>query len=425
MANSFNSLVFVLLSFFVLAGMSVYAEEVEEIREKIDERQLELQKIDEEIAGYERELTAVSREKSTLQGAVRQLDISRSSVRAKVTKTEKQVGITENEIEHITQEIEEKEIQIDINTDALAQALRRMHEQESDTFIEIFLRGNTVSDVWGDLETLRRFQSVVQVKVGELNTHKLDLESSVESAKSEHDRLSNYQEKLVIQKRSLDINRVAKNNLLRDTKNKESNYQALLARKRAAREEFEKQLSEYESQLRYVLDPEALPAAGKGVLRWPLDKIRITQYFGNTKFAQSGAYNGQGHNGVDFGIPLGTPVKAALSGTILATGNTDAYRGCLSYGKWVVIKHDNGLSTMYAHLSKILVSPGEKLVTGDVFAHSGSTGYSTGPHLHFGLYATSGIQIVKIGEIRNTRNCKEAKIPIAPWNAYLNPMSYL
>lgn len=402
-----------------------YAEDEDELREKIDEQQAELQKLDEEIAGYERELTTVSREKNTLQSAVRTLDISRNSVKAKVTKTKNQINITERDIIDITEEIGEKEKHININTEALASALRKIHEEESDTFIEIFLRHDSLSEAWDDVETLRRFQSVVQVKVQELSAHKLDLEASVDSAKTEHERLSDYNKNLEVQKRSLDINRVAKNNLLKDTKNKESNYQAILERKRAAREEFEQQIAEYESQLRYVEDPNALPAVGKGVLRWPLDRVRITQYFGNTKFAQSGAYNGSGHNGIDFGIPLGTPVKSAASGTVLATGNTDAYSGCLSYGKWVLIKHNNGLSTMYAHLSKVLVSAGDKLERGGVFAHSGTTGYSTGPHLHFGVYASSGVQVVRVGDIRASTYCKNARIPIAPWKAYMNPMDYL
>ncbi len=426
MSIRFNSvLVFLALILFACAYVFAYAENVEELKDKISEQQSELQKLDEEIAGYERELTAVSREKQTLKSSVYQLDISRKRVNASVQKTEKQISLTKKQIQQMTQEINEKEKQLYINKDALADALRIMHERESDTFVEIFLRGDTVGDVWGDIETLRRFQSVVQVRVDELGERKQELETSVDAAETERKTLENYQEELVVQKRSLDINRTAKKNLLDVTANKESNYQALLAHKRAAREEFEKELNAYESKLRYVLDPTALPAVGKGVLMWPLKRVRITQYFGNTDFAKSGAYNGKGHNGLDFGIPLGTPVHAAQSGTVTATGNTDAYPGCLSYGKWVLIKHPNGLSSFYAHLSRRLVAPGDSVSVGDVIAHSGSTGYSTGPHLHLGVYASSGVKVVKIGDIRNTRNCKEARIPIAPWKAYLNPMDYL
>ncbi len=424
-----HSVAFILLTLLVsvlfVCGFALADENPDELKEKINQQQAELSQLDEEIAKYQRELTAVSREKNTLQSSVRRLDISRNSVKTRVVKTVRQIRSTEKEISDISTEILEKEAQININTEALASALRSVHERDSDTFIEIFLRGKTVSDVWSDVETLRRFQTVVHVRVGELAAYKSGLEEVVDKSKEERNRLGKYQEDLEVQKRSLDINRIAKNNLLKTTKNKESNYQALLAKKRTARKEFEQQLRAYESKLRYIEDPNALPTTGESVLRWPLKRVHITQYFGNTKFAKSGAYSGKGHNGVDFGIALGTPVYAAQSGTITATGNTDAYPGCLSYGKWVLIKHSNGISTFYGHLSKRLVSPGQAVQMGDVIAHSGSTGYSTGPHLHFGTYASSGVRVVKIGDIRNTRNCKQARIPIAPWKAYLNPMDYL
>ena len=86
---------------------------------------------------------------------------------------------------------------------------------------------------------------------------------------------------------------------------------------------------------------------------------------------------------ISFGASIGTPIKAALSGTVLGTGNTDSIKGCYSFGKWVMVKHNNGLNTMYAHLSQISVSSGQSVSTGQVLGYSGETGYATGPHLHF------------------------------------------
>jgi murein DD-endopeptidase MepM/ murein hydrolase activator NlpD len=154
--------------------------------------------------------------------------------------------------------------------------------------------------------------------------------------------------------------------------------------------------------------------------------VRVTQYFGNTAFAASGAYKGKGHNGIDIGVPNGTPLKAALSGTVVGTGNTDSVRGCYSFGKWVLIKHSNGLSTLYAHLSKIAVSSGQQVSTGQLIGYSGETGYATGPHLHFGVYVSSATQIMKLGDATNSKSaCSSATMPIAPLSAYLNPMNYL
>ncbi len=108
------------------------------------------------------------------------------------------------------------------------------------------------------------------------------------------------------------------------------------------------------------------------------------------------------------------------------TGNTDAVPGCYSFGKWVLIKHNNGLATLYAHLSSIGVTKGQTLATGDVVGNSGMTGYATGPHLHFAVYASQAVSIMSLAEYRGaTSPCATAKMPVAPKEAYLNPMSYL
>ena len=178
--------------------------------------------------------------------------------------------------------------------------------------------------------------------------------------------------------------------------------------------------------MQVAINPSDITVAGKGVLDWPLDNVRITQYFGNTPFAQSGAYSGKGHNGIDLAAQIGTPIKAALGGVVLGAGNTDSVRGCYSFGKWVMIRHANGLNTMYAHLSQISVTQGQSISTGQIVGYSGETGYATGPHLHFGVYVTSSTQIMRLGDAtKSSTPCAGATMPITPLAGYLNPMSYL
>ena len=131
-------------------------------------------------------------------------------------------------------------------------------------------------------------------------------------------------------------------------------------------------------------------------------------------------YNGYGHNGVDFRASIGTPVKAALTGVVKGIGDTDQVCPGASYGRWILLEHFNGLSTLYAHLSLIKISEREPVATGAVIGYSGATGYATGPHLHFTVYATQGVQVAN----RQSKVCGGTyRMPIADPKAYLNHYS--
>jgi murein DD-endopeptidase MepM/ murein hydrolase activator NlpD len=189
-----------------------------------------------------------------------------------------------------------------------------------------------------------------------------------------------------------------------------------------------RELRDFESQLQFILDPNTIPSPGTQVFNWPLANVIITQYFGGTEFAKrnAAAYGGRPyHSGVDFGAPSGTPILAPLAGTVRATGNTDAVPGCYSWGKWTLIDHANGFSTMYAHQSVIGVTPGQKVGTGETIGYIGNTGFSTGPHLHFTVYAKEGVSVRRFNEIKTVTGCGPATTPVAATEAYIDPMLYL
>ena len=161
-----------------------------------------------------------------------------------------------------------------------------------------------------------------------------------------------------------------------------------------------------------------MPTAQKGIMAWPI-KASLSQTYGclHTAFARRSyplCDNKKGgfHNGIDIDGDMGDPVRAALSGTVAYVGNLGRY----SYGKWIGIKHDNGVTTIYAHLSAQSVSVGQKVKTGDIIGYVGSTGYSTGSHLHFGVYLTSSITLNESKIVRGL---------MIPTGYYLNPLSYL
>ena len=116
------------------------------------------------------------------------------------------------------------------------------------------------------------------------------------------------------------------------------------------------------------------PASGKGILSWPVDGA-VTSGFGMRMHPIF--HVRKMHTGIDLRAGMGEPIRAAASGTVVYAD----WRG--GYGKCVIIDHGGGLATLYAHQSEILVHVGEQVKRGETIGRVGSTGYSTGPHLHF------------------------------------------
>ncbi|MFG3099516.1 M23 family metallopeptidase [Streptomyces sp. NPDC048182] len=136
-------------------------------------------------------------------------------------------------------------------------------------------------------------------------------------------------------------------------------------------------------------------AAKKKAASW-VDPVK--KYELSAKFNQAGGMWSHKHSGQDFAVPTGTNVVAAHGGTVVKAGGNGAGDGP-AYGNAVVIKHGNGTYSQYAHLSRIDVKIGQVVTTGQHIAKSGSTGNSSGPHLHF--------------EIRTTPNYGSAVDPVA------------
>ncbi|MGP3987886.1 M23 family metallopeptidase [Streptomyces sp. 3N207] len=109
----------------------------------------------------------------------------------------------------------------------------------------------------------------------------------------------------------------------------------------------------------------------------------ITDKYGlSASYGTAGGRWAHNHSGQDFAVNVGTPVKAVHKGTVVKAGPNGAGDGP-AYGNAIVIRHDNGAYSQYAHLSQVNVSPGQQVKTGQAIAKSGNSGNSSGPHLHF------------------------------------------
>ena len=133
--------------------------------------------------------------------------------------------------------------------------------------------------------------------------------------------------------------------------------------------------------------------AGTGIFAWPLPQsFTITSQFGYRTDPFTGEISY--HSGTDIAAPYGTPVLAAAGGTVTVANATDPWGG--SYGYYVKIQHDGTFDTLYAHCSSICVTPGQRVQQGEAIGYVGSTGNSTGNHLHFEVWEN--------GQRRNAMN---------------------
>lgn len=407
-----------LFSASLLHVHTVFAEDIESIKANIAGLQTESKRLETEIAQLNAQLQTVGGQKTTLQKAIAQLELERKKVQADISYTQNKIGATDLELKQISYEIGETEDTIDMHKDAIENTIQVLHELDDRSMVELMLSYDNLSSFWNSVEMLTETRDAIRDKVHELASHKVLLDKQHTVSQEKRSELSDLKDQYTGQSKVLVENTTEKNQLLSATKNQEAGYQKLLAQKKAEKANFEKQMQDLEAKLQFLLDPSSIPSRGSGVLAWPLKDIRITQYFGATSDSVR-LYKTGTHNGVDFAAVTGTSVHAALDGVVLATNEIVA--NMCQYGKWVLIKHNNGLTTLYGHLSAVNVTKGQAVKTGQIIGYSGSTGYATGPHLHFTVYASEAVNFKQY----TCNSGATLTIPVAAASGYLDPMDYL
>lgn len=410
---------------YVAAPHLLRAQTIEELQQSIVESASQIDSLKSEITTLQKELTATGKQKQTLQTAIKTLDLNIQKFTKSISLTNAQIKQKDAEISRLAGGIATTTSTIGSTKNEVGTTLSTLYAHDQESLALMLITGATLSDFFNEAASLDTLRINLQKKISKLSDLKENLQSSKNVAQKKRQELAALQSSLDQQKQGLAVVRQSQNDLLAQTKNTEANYQKIIAQKKAQEAKFEQDLSNFESQLNLKVSKGSLPQSGTGSLAWPLDDPIITQYFGNTPFATANAqvYGGKGHNAIDLAASPGTPIKAARQGVVVGTGNTDATCPGASYGKWVFIEHDNGLSTIYTHLSVISASKGDRVNLGQVIGYSGSTGYATGPHLHFGVYASSGSKIASFP----SKSCagKAYTMPVADVSAYLNPLSYL
>lgn len=325
---------------------------------------------------------SLSSDKSEIKNEIDELENQKDSVMAEKQALDQEVTALEGEIDDINVKIDEVQEQIDAVTDELEVAaenldkqyeayktrVRVMYENSSIGYLEILLSADSIGDFFARLEIVTQISEYDSQLTAKLKEEK----QLIQDKKDELDAL---QQEQVDSKTSLE--------------GKKSSLDAKMAQRDALIQEIEGSVSTLEAQLKEIEAEEAavraqiarLSSGGTttytgGAMLWPTPSCKIiTSYYGWRLHPVLG-YE-KLHTGIDIGAGYGATIIAAESGTVItATYNS-------AYGNYVVIDHGGGVCTLYAHQSSMAVSVGQYVYAGDTIGYVGSTGYSTGPHLHF------------------------------------------
>lgn len=399
-----------------------FAVTADSVNEKIKDVNAQIESLNKEIEQYKNQISQTNQQSNTLTNLIKELTLTRDKLLTETKQTEKKITATNIVIGTLSEDINDKQKSINNSESAMNKMLRDLQLKDNDSIVEKLLAKESLSAANREYNNIISVNDKLKNLIIDIKKQKEDLEFSKNQKQTEQQKLSKLKKSLVQQKIAVDITKKEKDTLLKETKNKESNYKKLLADRIKKRDAFEKDLENYEAQLKFILNPNLLPSEGSGILSWPLDNVFITQLFGKTVAAKR-LYTSGSHSGVDFRASIGTPVKSMADGVIVGSGDTDLYCKGASFGKWIFIKYDNGLSSTFGHLSYVSGVTGQKVKTGDVVALSGNTGHSTGPHLHVTVYASQGADVKTVPIL--SCNGKTFIMPIAPTKAYLDPMLYL
>lgn len=408
------STIFTVLALFAFSTLS-YAQTESELRNQIDTANSEIEKINKEIAALSGQIAITSEQKNTLANTIKNLTLQKNKLVNERQLTEKTITATGLVIKTLDNEIVTKNNILDKSRESLALLLRDLYQQDNTSFLQNFLSQNSLSDLSREYNNIISLNKEIKDNIGNVSIQKNNLTVSKVKKEDEQQALNTLKKTLTAKELEITANKKEKDNLLIATKNKESEYQKMLAEQLKMKDTFEKSIQDYEAQIKFILNPKLLPKAGSGVLSWPLSAITITSPYGSRW--------GKFHYGLDLRAKVGSNVFAMASGTVLGTGDTDIACKGASFGKWVFIKYNNGLSSTYGHLSEIKATVGQTVKAGDIVALSGNTGSSTGPHLHVAVYASTGVNVATVPS-----NACKGKIftqPIAALSAYLNPSLYL
>jgi murein DD-endopeptidase MepM/ murein hydrolase activator NlpD len=412
-----------------MLGISVYsipytvsAATAESVQQQINDTNSQIQALTAEIAHYQDQISQTAQQSNTLANLIKQLTLTRDGLLTEQQQTQKKISATGLVITTLDTNITAQQQVVSDGQHSLAKMIKDLYYRDQTPFMVQLLSQDNIADTSRQYNDILTFNQQIRSLIAQTQQNVQTLANTKEQKVTEKKTLTTLQQSIAQKAQAIQATEDEKNTLLAQTKNSEAAYKKLLADGQQKYDAFEKSLEAYQSQLQFILHPSLLPAEGSGVLSWPLDKVFVTQLFGKTVAAKR-LYVSGSHSGVDFRASIGTPVKSMGTGTVIGVGDTDMFCKGASFGKWVFIRYNNGLSSTFGHLSVISSVAGQNVVAGDVVGLSGNTGHTTAPHLHVTVYASEGAEVRTVPSL--SCSGKTFIMPIAPTKAYLDPMLYL
>lgn len=338
------------------AVMAVSQSQVDAAKKRTEESKEELEKA-------EREREEILAQFELLEKQISDTQTEVSEIRTEIYETETQIVIKEEELTKAEKEYEEYQELFKVRA-------RAMYENTDVDYLEIFFGAEDFGDLLSKIEIVSQIMKYDQEILTKLNDTKKKIEATKIELEETRDKLKKEAE--VLDKKMEELQAVSeeKQKMLEEISKDVEKYRIIYEAAEAAEAAA---IREYESALRADANPVKYTG---GAFQWPVpSSSRVTSKYGYRIHPVYGTQ--KFHSGIDIGAPQGVQVLAAADGVVTLAATNGGYGQC------VIINHGSGLATLYGHNSQLFVKQGDKVKKGDLIAYVGSTGVSTGPHLHF------------------------------------------
>jgi murein DD-endopeptidase MepM/ murein hydrolase activator NlpD len=349
--------------------------------DKLKEQQAELQQKQNEI---ENKLQAINNEANAVLAKKQLIDEQIGTTREEIENISGQIVFVESLIEEKEQEYEKARQEEAEQYEKFKIRVRAMEENGSISYFSILFGARDYMDFLSRLDFIGEILKYDETIVGNLEKAQEATLKSKQELENSKNELSEYKAAQETMQAELEAQIIKADELMLELQNNREAFERVYEENEILEEELSAKIDETVKELeRIAAERAAAHASGSvvstGTYIWPSNNSRyITSLFGMRKHPILG-YN-KPHNGVDIGASYGTDILAADSGVVV-TSEYDS-----SYGNYIMISHGNGRYTLYAHMSQRYASAGDEVSQGETIGLVGSTGFSTGAHIHFEIY---------------------------------------